>query len=186
MVFAVIHSSWSCSSNKPPGKSRRFWFIWVFLDRLLLPILSSNIHLIPVNQQIKLAERQNYPLFCICKIQKQIQVLYHRTYTNNDLLLQQNSLYLGKRSCFSCEEIQQRGIFTLLSKLCLRRLNQLKLLLSLVRGVKYDRGSKLFSLKLNNSLAHIPSFVNLMTFKGHRSKKKQQKHYVLFWWKDLY
>lgn len=93
--------------------------------------------------------------FASVRYTKQIQVLHHRTYTNNDLLVQQNSLYLGKRSCFSCEEIQQCGIFTLLSKLCFQGLNQLKLLLSLVRGVKYNRGSKLFSLKLNNSLVHI-------------------------------
>lgn len=44
--------------------------------------------------------------------------------------------------------------------------------LSLVRGANYDRGSKLFSLKMNNSLVHILGSVNLMTFKGHSSKKK--------------
>lgn len=134
---------------------------------VLAPVLISKIH--------KLVKRQKHLLFCIYRIWK----------PNRGSCTTGPVTIWTKRNCFSYKEIQHSRasphFFSQSS--CL---NLSSFFLSLIRGAKYDRKSKQLSLELNNAFVQVPSSVNLITFKGHSSKKTQQQHYVWVWWKDLY
>lgn len=79
-----------------------FGFFWICKHRQTCaqhPILFSNIQFVLVNKQVK--RKTSFILHLWDTESKYRVFFYHRTYTKNDLLVHQNSLYLEKKQLSS-------------------------------------------------------------------------------------
>lgn len=86
-------------------QGKKAWEVWGCLGfpGLVSPILASNTHFVPVNQQVKLVEKQKYALFCICRTQR-ANTGVCITGPTLIMICWCNRIHSEGKSCFSDEE----------------------------------------------------------------------------------